>query len=240
MRTLGILGGMAWPSTLDAYRRINEGVHAHLGGHHSAPLIVWSFDFAEVERLQDRGAWDEAGQLLADAASRLQAAGAEGLLLCTNTMHRVAEAIEAAVDVPLLHIADVTAERVAAAGVRCAGLLGTRFTMEGEFYRRRLERHGLEVVIPSPEDRTEVHRIIYDELVHGRIVAASRDRLREITDRLIDAGAEGIIAGCTEIELLLGADDLAVPYIATTEAHTQAAIAWIVGADGDQPTTQGR
>lgn len=228
MRTLGLLGGMAWPSTLEAYRLLNEEVGRRLGGTHSAKLLVWSADFAEVEALQATGRWDDAGELLAGAASRLRSAGAEGLLLCTNTMHRVADAIEAAVDVPLLHIADATASRVLEDGARRVGLLGTRFTMEETFYRGRLGDHGLDVLVPSEPDRAEVHRVIYDELVHGRVEADSRVAFMRIIDRLVAAGAEAVIAGCTEIELLLGPDDVPVPLYPTTRVHVLAAVDWML------------
>ena len=230
MRTLGMLGGMAWPSTAEAYRLINEEVGRRVGGVSSAPLVVWSFDFAEVERLQAADDWDGAGRLLAEAARRLEAAGAEGLLLCTNTMHRVADAIQDATDIPLLHIADATADAIHADGVRRAGLLGTAFTMEGDFYRGRLEQRGLDVVVPGAEDRALVHRVIYDELVLGDVRDDSRARYREVVDRLVAAGAEGVIAGCTEIELLLRRDDVPVAWYPTTRIHTLAAVDWILGA----------
>ncbi|MDX1621520.1 MAG: aspartate/glutamate racemase family protein [Nitriliruptorales bacterium] len=228
MRTLGILGGMAWPSTAEAYRLINEEVQARLGGVHSAPLIVWSFDFAEIEQLQTSDDWDAAGQMLAAAARRLEDAGAEGLMLCTNTMHLVADAIEDATTIPLLHIADATAQAINADGPSTVGLLGTAFTMERDFYRGRLEQHGLEVVVPGREDREFVHRVIYDELVHGRVVDHSRGRYLEIIGRLADRGAEGIIAGCTEIELLVTPDHIDLPYYPTTRIHTMAAVDWIL------------
>jgi aspartate racemase len=229
MKTLGMLGGMAWPSTADAYRRINEAVGEHLGGVTSAPLIVWSFDFAQVERLQSAGDWDAAGSLLADAARRLEDAGAEGLMLCTNTMHLVAPFIEDAVDIPLLHIADATAKAVRSAGVERVGLLGTRFTMEHVFYAGRLREHGLDVVVPGKEDRDDVHRIIYEELVLGKITDDARRTYREVSERLVEDGAQGIIAGCTEIELLLGPADVPVPYFPTTAIHVDAAVDWILG-----------
>ena len=228
MRTLGMLGGMAWPSTAEAYRLINLEIQRRLGGVHSAPLLLWSFDFAEIERLQAGDDWDAAGRLLADAARRLEAAGAEGLLLCTNTMHLVAEAIESATAVPLLHIADATADAIRADGVGTVGLLGTAFTMERDFYRGRLADHGLEVVVPDAGQRELVHRVIYDELVHGEVRDASRERYREVVNGLVEQGAEGIIAGCTEIELLLGPGDVPVPYYPTTRLHTLAAVAWIL------------
>ncbi len=228
MRTLGMLGGMAWPSTLEAYRAVNEGVAARLGGHHSASLLIASLDFAEVASLQTAGDWKAAGALLADTAVRLEAAGAEGLMLCTNTMHRVAEAIEDAVHVPLLHIADATAARVVADGVTSVGLLGTRFTMEQDFYRRRLEAAGLEVLVPPTAERELVHRTIYDELVAGQVREDSRARFLAIIDGLAGLGAEGIIAGCTEIELLVGPGHVGLPYYATTALHAEAAVAWML------------
>ena len=229
MRTLGILGGMAWPSTADAYRLINTEVGRRVGGIASAPLIIWSFDFAEVERLQADGDWDGAGRLLAGAAQRLEAAGAQGLLLCTNTMHKVAPAIEAATSIPLLHIADATAAAIQRDGVRRVGLLGTRFTMEDTFYRSRLEAHGLEVVVPPAAQRELVHRVIYSELVKGVIRDDSRAAYLEVVAALEDDGVEGVVAGCTEIELLITADDVGVLY-PTTLIHAQAAADWIIGA----------
>jgi aspartate racemase len=228
VRRLGILGGMAWPSTAEAYRLINTEVRRRLGGVHSAELIVWSVDFAEHQRLQRAGAWDEAGGHLADAAARLEAAGAEGLLLCTNTMHRVADAITDAVDIPLIHIADATATAIRSDGHTRVGLLGTRYTMELDFYRGRLEDHGLDVLVPSESDRGTVHDVIYGELVHGDVRDDSRDRFRAIAADLVAQGAEGIIAGCTEIELLLGPDDVAAGFYPTTSIHTLAAVDWML------------
>ncbi len=230
MRTLGILGGMAWPSTLEAYRAINEQVNARLGGHRSAPLLICSLDFAEVEELQAAGDWDGAGALLADAAARLEAAGAQGLMLVSNTMHRVAEAIEARTTVPLLHLADATARRITADGVGRVGLLGTRFTMEQDFYRGRLEGHGLDVRVPPAPARDAVHRIIYDELVHGEVRDASRQRVLEIIGALEAQGAQGVISGCTEIELLVGPEHLDTGWYPTTAIHAEAAVDWILGA----------
>lgn len=235
MRTLGLLGGMAWPSTAEAYTLLNEHVAQRLGGTHSARLLVWSTDFADIERLQAAGHWDTAGQILADAAQRLEAAGAEGLLLCTNTMHRVADAIEAAVDIPLLHIADATAQRIRADEHVRVGLLGTRFTMEEAFYRDRLADHGLEVLTPDADDRAEVHRIIYDELVTGLVTDTSRSTYIEISNRLATAGAQAIIAGCTEIELLLRPEDLAVPLYPTTRLQVLAAADWMLDTGSGPP-----
>ncbi len=227
MKTLGLIGGMSWESTIPYYRIINETVRERLGGLHSARIILYSVDFHDIERLQQAGAWDEAGRILADAARALEAAGAEGLALCTNTMHKVAAAIEAAVTIPLLHIADPTAAAVKQAGIRTVGLLGTRFTMEQEFYRGRLmARHGLTVIIPDPADREIVHRVIYEELCQGEIRAESRAQYREIMQRLINAGAEGIILGCTEIALLVRPEDAPAPLFDTTGLHARSVALW--------------
>lgn len=230
MRLLGLLGGMAWPSTAEAYRRINEAVHAHQGGATSAPLLVWSFDFAPIAALQTAGRWQEAGTLLADAARRLEDAGAEGLLLVTNTMHKVAEAIEAATSIPLLHLADLTAAAVRADGHDDVLLLGTRFTMEDGFYRDRLAGHGLRVRTPAAEDRAEVHRIIYDELIHGEVRPASRDALVAVVASAVAKGARGVVAGCTELELSLRPEDVPVPLYRTTAIQADAAAAFILGS----------
>ena len=237
MKTLGLIGGMSWESTIPYYRIINETIRERLGGLHSARLILYSVDFHDIERLQRAGAWDEAGRTLADAARSLEAAGAEGLALCTNTMHKVAAAIEAAVTIPLLHIADPTAAAVKRAGLRAVGLLGTRFTMERDFYRGRLmERHGLTAIVPDAADREIVHRVIYDELCRGDIRAESRARYREIMRRLVDAGAEGIILGCTEIALLAGPEDAPVPLFDTTRLHARHAAEWALNAGGERRT----
>ncbi len=235
MRTLGLLGGMAWPSTAEAYRLLNTEVAARLGGVHSAPVLVWSADFAEVEALQRAGAWERAGAMLADAACRLEAAGAEGLLLCTNTMHKVADAIEAATSVPLLHIADTTAAAIRRDAVTRVGLLGTRFTMEEPFLIERLEGHGIEVVVPPAAARDDAHRIIYDELVHGEVRVASRARFAAIAADLLATGADGIVAGCTEIELLLGPEDVAGTWYPTTELQVLAAVDWILDGHRAEP-----
>ncbi len=227
-----MLGGMAWPSTAEAYRLLNTEVRRRLGGVHSAELIVWSVDFAETQRLQHAGEWDTAGRLLADAAARLESAGAEGLLLCTNTMHRVADAIEGAVSIPLLHIADATAAAIRRDDTTRVGLLGTRYTMELPFYRGRLEQHGLEVLVPNESDRATVHDVIFGELVHGEIREHSRARYAAIAADLVDRGAQGIIAGCTEIELLIGPEDIEVPLYPTTTIHTLAAVEWMLAETG--------
>lgn len=226
MRTIGLLGGMSWESSAEYYRIINTEVKQRLGGLHSAKLVLYSVDFAEIERLQHAGDWDGAGVMLADAAARLERAGAECLVICTNTMHRLADAITQGIQIPLLHIADATAARVQAAGVKRVGLLGTKFTMEQEFYRGRLERHGLEVLVPTADDRELVHRVIYEELCKGEIDSQSRASYEQIVERLVASGAEGVILGCTEIGLLLKA--ACVPLFDTARIHAEAAVAWSV------------
>lgn len=224
MKVIGLIGGMSWESTVTYYQQINEAIKAQLGGLHSAKLILYSVNFHEIERLQHAGDWDAAGKSLADAARTLESAGADFLVLCTNTMHTVAPAIEAAVFVPLLHIADPTGEAIKRAGLSRVGLLGTRFTMEQTFYRDRLrERHGLTVLIPGDDDRDIVHRVIYEELCLGQIKPESRDAYRRIIAALVAEGAEGIILGCTEISLLIGQADAAVPLFDTTALHAQQA-----------------
>lgn len=225
MKLIGLIGGMSWESTESYYRLINQAVKARLGGLHSARLLLYSVDFHEIEMLQRSGDWDTAGRLLADAARSLQAAGAECVLLCTNTMHKVAPAIEAAVSIPLLHIADATAAAIVAAGHTRVGLLGTRFTMEEAFYRERLaSRHGLDVLIPAAAERADVNRIIYQELCLGVIREDSRARYREAIRQLVAAGAQAIILGCTEISLLVSALDASVPLFDTTALHARAAV----------------
>lgn len=224
MKTLGLIGGMSWESTLPYYRCINERVRERLGGLHSARLILYSVDFDEIERLQRADRWEEAGRVLADVAARLERAGAEALVLCTNTMHKVAPAIESATGVPLLHIADATGAAITAAGVHSVGLLGTRFTMEEDFYRRRLEQdHGLAVLAPEADDRAAADRIIFEELCRGRVTAASREIYRGIIARLAARGAQGVILGCTEIGLLVSARDAEVPLFDTTALHAAGA-----------------
>ena len=224
MRRIGLLGGMSWESSIEYERLINEGVRARLGGTHSADLVIRSYDFAEIEALQASGDWDAAGDLLAADARMLQGAGAEIIVLCTNTMHLLADRIEGAIDAEFLHLGDATARAVIAADVERVALLGTRYTMEHEFYRGRLATHGLDVVVPDADDRTVVHDVIYDELVRGIVRSDSRRRYLDVIDRLVTRGAEGVIAGCTEIELLVGADDLSVPYFPTTALHAAAAV----------------
>ncbi len=224
MKTIGLIGGMSWESSSAYYRQINEVVKNRLGGLHSAKCILYSVDFHEIERLQHAGDWASAGALLADAARSLQCAGADFLVLCTNTMHNVAASIEAAVSIPLLHIADPTAIEIKNAGFAMVGLLGTRFTMEQPFYRDRLaERHGIHVVVPNAEDREIIHRVIYDELCIGATLLASRIEFRRVMEGLAAEGAQAIILGCTEISLLVGQADARVPLFDTTAIHSRAA-----------------
>jgi aspartate racemase len=225
VKTIGLIGGMSWESSALYYQLINEFVRDRVGGLHSARVILASVDFAEIEELQRAGDWDRAGELLAREASKLEAAGADFLVLCTNTMHLVAPAIEAAASIPLLHLADATAEVVRDAGIGVVGLLGTAFTMEQAFYRERLESAGLTVLIPDASERAIVHRIIYDELVLGVVNESSREQYRQVIRSLVERGAEGVILGCTEIELLVGAADSPVPVFPTTRIHAEAAVA---------------
>lgn len=224
MKRIGLLGGMSWESSIEYERIINEEVRARLGGVHSADLIVRSYDFAVIEQMQEQGKWEEAGQLLAADARMLEAAGAEVILLCTNTMHRVAGVIEASLSVPFLHLADATAAAVVEAGVSTVALLGTRYTMEQDFYRERLETYGLQVLVPDEPDRTMIHNVIFSELVRGVVGSESKVRYLAAIDRLRERGAEGVIAGCTEIELLVAPGDVDCPYFPTTRLHALAAV----------------
>jgi aspartate racemase len=224
MKTVGLIGGMSWESTVPYYQTINRVVARRLGALHSAKIALYSVDFDGIEQLQHAGRWDEAGDVLADAARAVRRAGADFIVLCTNTMHKVAPQIEAAVDVPLLHIADATAGRVKAAGVARVGLLGTKFTMEEDFYRGRLEsRHGLAVVTPPADQRELVHRVIYGELCLGRVLDGSRAAFQEIVHGLVARGADGVILGCTEIGLLLRPGDAPAPLFDTATIHAEAA-----------------
>ncbi len=225
MKTIGLLGGMSWESSALYYRLFNEGVRERLGGLHSARCVLLSVDFAEIERLQSAGEWETAGKLLAADARSLQAAGADLLVLCTNTMHKVAGAVSAAVDIPLLHLGDVTATAVRAAGLRRVGLLGTAFTMEQPFLVDHLAAHGLQVLVPEATDRAEVHRVIYEELCLGEVREESRTAYRDVIARLAARGADGVVLACTEIELLIGADDVDLPVFPTTRLHVEAAVA---------------
>ena len=225
MKTIGLIGGMSWESTANYYQQINEQVKQRLGGLHSARIVLYSVDFHDIERLQAAGRWNEAGASLAAAARSLEAAGADFLVLCTNTMHKIAPAIEAAVGIPLLHIADATAEAVKRTAIRRIGLLGTRFTMEQDFYCGRLESpHGLEVVVPDGADREIVHNIIYQELCLGIVRDESREAYRKIISRLVARGAQGIILGCTEIGMLVTPSDAPVLVFDTTAIHASSAV----------------
>jgi len=228
-KVIGMLGGMSWESSAEYYRLANELVRERLGGLHSARLVLASVDFATIERLQVEGRWHEAAQLLAEVAVGLEAAGAEVLLLCTNTMHKVADEVQAAVSVPLLHIVDITALAVRAAGLSAVGLLGTAYTMDEDFYRDRMARHGVRLIVPAADDRAEVHRVIFDELCLGVVRDESRRTYRDIIKRLVDGGAEGLVLGCTEIELLITAADSPVPVFPTTRLHVEAAVAASLG-----------
>ena len=225
MKTIGMLGGMSWESTGLYYRTINEETKRLRGGLHSAPIVLVSVDFQEIEVLQHQDDWAACASILADSASRIEAGGADFLLICTNTMHRVAPEIESAIGIPLLHIADATAARIKAAGIERIGLLGTRFTMEQEFYRGRLERHGIDVLVPPLADREIVHRVIYEELCMGHVRDASREDFLRIINDLANEGAEGVIEGCTEIVMLVQQEHTAVPLFDTTEIHCLEAVA---------------
>ncbi|MEL6903591.1 MAG: aspartate/glutamate racemase family protein [Cyanobacteria bacterium J06606_4] len=230
MKTIGLLGGMSWESTIEYYRLLNEAVKAELGGLHSAKILMYSVDFEELVALKHKGAWDKIGQILSSAASNLEGAGADCLLIATNTMHKVAEAITLSTTIPLIHIADATAEEIKAKGVQRIGLLGTRFTMEEAFYKDRLiYQHGLAVQVPNGEERSFIHDVIYDELCLGNIRPSSRDRFRKIIENLVASGAEAVILGCTEIGLLVKPTDSAVPLFDTTKIHAEAAVKWSVG-----------
>jgi len=232
MRMIGLIGGMSWESTAVYYRRINEQVRARLGGLHSANVVMRSVDFAGIVGLQQADAWDEAANVLANIGRDLRNAGAGCLLICTNTMHKLAESVQRAVDVPLLHIVDVTAQALTAAGMRRPLLLATRYTMEQDFYLSRLrERHGIDAIVPSEADRTVVHNVIFDELCQGIIRDESRQRYRDIIARGQAAGADSVILGCTEIGLLLDSNDLDLPTFDSTLLHADAAVAFALGSD---------
>ena len=227
MKTIGLLGGMSWESTIPYYRIINRGVNERLGGLHSAKILLYSVDFDGIERLQHQDRWDEAGDVLVDAARRLETAGADFLILCTNTMHKLAPQLEDALDIPMLHIADATADAIRDAGINAVGLLGTRFTMEQDFYRGRLEeKHGLRVLTPDEAGRAAVHDVIYHELCHGKVLDESRRRFVTVIDQLAGRGAEGVILGCTEIAMLTDGAQTAVPLFDTTTIHAAKAIQW--------------
>ncbi len=224
-KVIGLIGGMSWESSAEYYRIINQMVRIRLGGLHSARCLMWSFDFGEIEALQHAGRWEDATAEMVAAARRLERGGADFVVICTNTMHRMADQVQAAIGLPLLHIADPTAERVKGTGRRTVGLLGTAFTMEQDFYKGRLaDRHGLEVLVPGDGDRALVHRVIYEELVRGQAKPSSRQAYREVIARLVERGAEAVILGCTEIMLLVTPEDSAVPLFDTTTLHAEAAV----------------
>lgn len=228
-RTLGIIGGMSWESTESYYRLINEGIKEKLGGLHSADLLIHSIDFAPIGKLQAQGDWDEMGEILANSGIRLQAAGAQGLLIATNTMHKVADEVITATGLPLIHIADATAAAIQEQGLTKIGLLGTQFTMTQDFYKQRLIDAGLQVVIPESEAREEVHRIIYEELCQGQLLDSSRQYYIEVIKQLAEQGCEGVILGCTEIGLLIKQQDSPIPVFDTTAIHAAAAIKFLLG-----------
>jgi len=225
MKTIGLIGGMSWESSIEYYRIINETVRERLGGLHSSKSVMYSLDFAEIEALQHHNRWEEATQLMIDAAQHVQNGNADFILICTNTMHKMAEDVQKHIDIPILHIADATAEAIKGKGLTKIGLLGTRFTMEEQFYRGRLEsKHGLSVIIPSENDREIIHRVIYDELCLGEVKSSSKGKYAAIIDKLIQAGAQGIILGCTEISLLVEEAHSAVPIFDTTLIHATSAV----------------
>lgn len=231
MKTIGLLGGMSWESTALYYRLINEATRQARGGLHSAPIALVSVDFQKIEAFQQREDWAAAGAFLAEKARLVQAGGADFLLLCTNTMHKTAAAIEAAIDIPLLHLADATARRVKEAGIDAVGLLGTKFTMEQDFYKSRLEQQGLQVLVPGAADRAVINRVIYQELCQGVVREPSRAKYLEIIEQLGAAGAQGVIEGCTEIGMLVQQRHTAIPLFDTTAIHAQAAVHKALGKE---------
>jgi aspartate racemase len=241
MKTIGLIGGLSWESSLEYYRLINESVKAKLGGFHSAKILLYSFNFAEIEVLQQQGRWDQATQMMQKAAQSLERGGADFIVICSNTMHKMAEAIAQQSQIPLLHIADATAEKIIAQGIKTVGLLGTRFTMEQEFYRGRLtEKYGLAVLIPEAGDRNTIHQVIYEELCLGKINPDSKQRYQEIINTLVAAGAKAIILGCTEIMLLIQPDDSPVPIFDTTAIHAEAAVTSALESDLQSASPEAR
>lgn len=228
MKIIGLIGGMSWESSMIYYQLINQRANALLGGFHSCRCIMISVDFSEIERLQHENNWSELDRIMGDAARRLEAAGAELLILCTNTMHLCSDAIRKNSSIPFLHIAEATAQEIIKKKITKVGLLGTRFTMEKDFYKQVLEAHGIEVLIPKEPERKEIHRIIYKELVHGQIREASKLIYQQIIKQLEMAGAEGVILGCTEIPLLITASDVEIPVFDTTRIHAERAVDWAV------------
>jgi aspartate racemase len=232
MKTIGVIGGMSWESSTEYYKLLNRHAKARLGGHHNARSLMLTVDFAPIEANQRAGDWNALGQQMADAARQLERGGADLVMLATNTMHRVYESIEAAIDVPFLHIADPTGRALQAAGIERVGLLGTRYTMEQTFYTGRLrERYDLETVIPDEAERADVHRIIYDELCHGKVDGASRSTYQRVIEALAARGAQAVILGCTEITLLIKPEDSVLPVFDTTALHAQAAVEWAIGGE---------
>ena len=224
MKTIGLIGGMSWESSTEYYKIINSTINKRLGGLHSAKILMYSFDFAEIEELQHKNKWDEAINLMVDAAKRLEKANADFILICTNTMHKMAEDITKNINIPLLHIADVTAEEAKSKNIRKIGLLGTKFTMEQDFYKDRLKKHNIETLIPTDSQREVVHNIIYKELCLGEIRDSSRESIKDIIYSLSDNGAQGIVLGCTELPLLIKQDDSNIPLFDTTVIHAKAAV----------------
>lgn len=229
MKLIGLLGGMSWESTTNYYKIINETVRERLGGLHSARIVLYSVDFAPIAGLQHKGDWAGATEELISASKRLAAAGADCLVICTNTMHKVADPIASAINIPILHIADATAERLKASGISRVGLLGTRFTMEQDFYRGRLADRGLDVVVPSEPNREIVHRIIYEELCKGQIRSESKAHYRRVVQELVGEGVEAVVLGCTEISMVIGESDSEVPLFDTTRIHAEAAVDFALG-----------
>jgi aspartate racemase len=232
MKCIGLIGGLSWESTIVYYKMINELVRDQLGGLHSADCLVYSFDFAEIEALQVSGRWDEATERMISVAQRLERGGADFLLICSNTMHKMAEQVQASVSIPLLHLADTTAERITARGLTKIGLLGTRFTMEEDFYKGRLiNKYGLDVIVPDGQERQIVNSVIYDELCQGVIKPESKQHYITIMNRLVERGAQAIILGCTEITLLVAQPDATVPLFDTTAIHAEVAVEYALGTE---------
>jgi len=225
MKTIGFIGGMSWESSLEYYRIVNEEVKRRLGGFHSAKCLMYSVDFHEIEEMQHQGRWDEAAKILVDAAQKVEKGGADFIAICTNTMHKLAGDVEAGIEIPLLHIADVTAAKIKESGQKKVGLLGTKFTMEQDFYKGRLiEKHGLDVIIPPEKERDAVHAILYSELCFGDIKSESKEKFQEVIAHLAARGAEGIVLGCTEIPLIVKQEDYEIPLYDTTALHAKAAV----------------
>ena len=225
MKTIGLIGGMSWESSLEYYRIINETIKKELGGLHSARSIMYSVDFEKIEPLQDKGRWQELTEIMTSCAKKLEKAGADFIIFCTNTMHKTADEVQKNITIPILHIADVTAKSIKEKGLKSAGILGTKFTMEQDFYKERLiNKYGIGVVIPTAEERDIIHKVIYNELCLGKIEHSSKGRYKKIINNLIENGAEGIILGCTEIPLLIKQEDFTIPIFNTTEIHAKAAV----------------